>query len=277
MEKSAFKPRQKSVRRVTVTPSRGRHAPRGFAVQRTRPDKRLTRLHVLQKWCESEGRFSMKTMIPWPCWLYVSLDADDALRIESTCPKFELCLRGTEQSSGAVRVHIQLYLAQDLKLNSDLHHRHQGRSKLARPGGGSGVGQCRLGASGNSPTRCRHVASSRGFVPVLKSENVAPLCIPHPPRSIEAVSMEAPKGQQEKLSPPPPPLTSCRKNKKDDAPAFLADLKDHIDEFINASMKEHKTCFKKTMQMVVPSVVVERSSAAQEVESSLPLRTTVAE
>ncbi|XP_030443741.2 uncharacterized protein LOC115666091 isoform X2 [Syzygium oleosum] len=94
------------------------------------------------------------------------------------------------------------------------------------------------------------------------------------------VSMEAPKGQQEKLSPPPPPppLASCRKNKKDDA-AFLEDLKDHIDEFINASMKEHKTCFKKTMQKMfgMSKVVAERSSAAQEVESSLPLRTTVAE
>lgn len=88
--------------------------------------------------------------------------------------------------------------------------------------------------------------------------------------------MEAPKSQQEKLS--PPPLTSCRKNKKDDA-AFLEDLKDHIDEFINASMEEHKTCFKKTMQKMfgMSKVVAERSSAAQEVESSLPLRTTVAE
>lgn len=63
--------------------------------------------------------------------------------------------------------------------------------------------------------------------------------------------METPKSKQEK--PLPPPLTSCRKSKKDDA-TFLEDLKDHIDEFINASMEEHKTCFKKTMQKVVPSV-----------------------
>lgn len=32
---------------------------------------------------------------------------------------------------------------------------------------------------------------------------------------------------------------------------FLEDLKDHMDEFINASMEEHKTCcFKKTVQKV---------------------------
>ncbi|BBH09184.1 hypothetical protein Prudu_021609 [Prunus dulcis] len=54
-----------------------------------------------------------------------------------------------------------------------------------------------------------------------------------------------------KTSHPPaaatPPITSCRRKKKDDA-NFLEDLKDHIDEFVNASMDEHKTCFKKTMQ-----------------------------
>ncbi|KAF8032318.1 hypothetical protein BT93_D1283 [Corymbia citriodora subsp. variegata] len=88
--------------------------------------------------------------------------------------------------------------------------------------------------------------------------------------------MENPKSQQEK--PLPPPIASCRKNKKDDA-TFLEDLKDHIDEFVNASMEEHKNCFKKTMQKMfgMSKVVAERSSATQEVESSLPLRTTLAE
>lgn len=46
-----------------------------------------------------------------------------------------------------------------------------------------------------------------------------------------------------------PMITSCRKKKKDDA-TFLEDVKDHIDEFINASMDEHKSCFKKTVQKV---------------------------
>lgn len=104
-----------------------------------------------------------------------------------------------------------------------------------------------------------------------------------------------------------PMMTSCRKKKKDDA-TFLEDIKDHIDEFINASVDEHKSCFKKTVQKVLlpffpfqldPSlhftvffplilepglqmfgmskVVAERSAAAQEVESSLPLRTVVSE
>lgn len=46
-----------------------------------------------------------------------------------------------------------------------------------------------------------------------------------------------------------PAPTSCRMKKKDDA-GFLEDLKDHIDEFINASMDEHKTCPKKTIEKV---------------------------
>ena len=44
-------------------------------------------------------------------------------------------------------------------------------------------------------------------------------------------------------------VSTCRKMKRDDA-TFLEDVKDHIDEFIHASMAEHKDCFKKTMQKV---------------------------
>jgi hypothetical protein len=47
-----------------------------------------------------------------------------------------------------------------------------------------------------------------------------------------------------------PAMASCRKKKTDDA-TFLEDVKEHIDEFINASMDEHKTCFKKTISKVV--------------------------
>ncbi|KAL7162334.1 hypothetical protein ACSBR2_042754 [Camellia fascicularis] len=52
---------------------------------------------------------------------------------------------------------------------------------------------------------------------------------------------------------------------------------DHIDEFIHASMDEHKNCFKKTIQKMfgMSKIVVERSSATEEVESSLPLQTVV--
>jgi len=44
-------------------------------------------------------------------------------------------------------------------------------------------------------------------------------------------------------------VASCRKKKNEEA-SFMEDLKDHIDEFIHASMDEHKTCFKKTVQKV---------------------------
>lgn len=77
---------------------------------------------------------------------------------------------------------------------------------------------------------------------------------------------------------PTPAATSCRKKKSENA-TFLEDVKDHIDEFIHASMDEHKTCFQKTIKKMfsMSKVVAERSSETKEVESSLPLRTTVAE
>ncbi|XP_043713835.1 uncharacterized protein LOC122662307 isoform X2 [Telopea speciosissima] len=93
--------------------------------------------------------------------------------------------------------------------------------------------------------------------------------------------MDSQKGQvqlQQPSSTITPPITSCRKKKSDDA-NFLEDLRDHIDEFIHASMDEHKTCFKKTMQKMfgMSKIVAERSSEPKEVESILPLRTTVAD
>lgn len=62
--------------------------------------------------------------------------------------------------------------------------------------------------------------------------------------------MDTQKAQQEKEPAPAAAMTSCRKKKNDDA-SFLEDLRDHIDEFIHASMDEHKACFKKTVQKVV--------------------------
>ena len=100
-------------------------------------------------------------------------------------------------------------------------------------------------------------------------------------------------------------MASCRKKKSDDA-GFLEDLRDHIDEFINASVDEHKTCFQKTLRKVkfsvtmlsgfvfprnwissflnillligvqmfgMSKIVAEKN--ASEIESSLPLQTTV--
>ncbi|RYR54863.1 hypothetical protein Ahy_A06g030124 isoform B [Arachis hypogaea] len=93
-------------------------------------------------------------------------------------------------------------------------------------------------------------------------------------------SMDTQKGQSEKQSLPttnPSVGTSCRKKKNEEA-TFLEDLKDHIDEFIHASMDEHKTCFKNTVQKMfgLSKVVAEQNAnAAREVESSLHLQTTV--
>lgn len=65
--------------------------------------------------------------------------------------------------------------------------------------------------------------------------------------------MEATKTQSGTQNPNPFPvdaaMASCRKKKSDDA-TFLQDVREHIDEFIHASMDEHKTCFKKTIQKV---------------------------
>ncbi|XP_077231429.1 uncharacterized protein LOC143864385 [Tasmannia lanceolata] len=73
-------------------------------------------------------------------------------------------------------------------------------------------------------------------------------------------------------------IPSCRKKKSEDS-TFLEDLKDHIDEFVNASMDEHTSCFKNTIQKMfgMSKIVAARSSAQKEVESSLPLQTTVSE
>ncbi|CAD6206467.1 unnamed protein product [Miscanthus lutarioriparius] len=78
-----------------------------------------------------------------------------------------------------------------------------------------------------------------------------------------------------------PTMASCRKKKTDDA-TFIEDLKDHIDEFIHASMDEHKTCFKKTIQKMfgMSKAVAQRSAAEAkeaEVESALPLQTSVSQ
>ncbi|KAK4340341.1 hypothetical protein RND71_041803 [Anisodus tanguticus] len=76
---------------------------------------------------------------------------------------------------------------------------------------------------------------------------------------------------------PNPAVTSCRKKKSEQA-SFLEDIKDHMDEFIHASMDEHKSCFKKTISKMfsMSKVVSERNAEAKEVESSLPLQTTLA-
>ncbi|XP_010555295.1 PREDICTED: uncharacterized protein LOC104824821 [Tarenaya hassleriana] len=88
--------------------------------------------------------------------------------------------------------------------------------------------------------------------------------------------METQKNQAETPQ-KPAAMASCRKKVKDDA-TFLEDLKDHIDEFVYASMDEHKTCFQKTIKKMfgLSKAVAERQTEAkEEIESYLPLQTTV--
>ncbi|XWS62786.1 hypothetical protein CRYUN_Cryun06bG0040600 [Craigia yunnanensis] len=76
---------------------------------------------------------------------------------------------------------------------------------------------------------------------------------------------------------PNPAVTSCRKKNNENS-TFLEDIKDHIDEFINASMDEDKTCFRKTMHKMfgMSKIVAQRNAAdSKEVESSFPLQTTL--
>ncbi|KAK9286741.1 hypothetical protein L1049_015145 [Liquidambar formosana] len=90
--------------------------------------------------------------------------------------------------------------------------------------------------------------------------------------------METQRSPQPTSAATAPAIPSCRKKKSDDA-TFFEDVRDHIDEFINASMDEHTTCFKKTIQKMfgMSKIVAERSSESKEVESSLPLQTTVSD
>ncbi|KAL1190278.1 hypothetical protein V5N11_016664 [Cardamine amara subsp. amara] len=89
--------------------------------------------------------------------------------------------------------------------------------------------------------------------------------------------METQKNQSE--IPPKPATASCRRKVKDDA-TFFEDVKDHIDEFIHASMDEHKTCFQKTIKKMFglsKAVAEKQAEEAKGVESQLPLQTTVSE
>ena len=55
-----------------------------------------------------------------------------------------------------------------------------------------------------------------------------------------------PEGSQQPV-PENPAISSCWKRKTEGG-TFLEDVKEHINEFIRASMDERKACFKKTLQ-----------------------------
>jgi len=70
------------------------------------------------------------------------------------------------------------------------------------------------------------------------------LAMSHPEESAQAVKSElvapAAAAAAEQAS------SSCRK-KKSESTTFFGEIVDHIDEFVNASYDEHKTCLQKTL------------------------------
>ncbi|KAI3990584.1 hypothetical protein MKX01_022884 [Papaver californicum] len=91
--------------------------------------------------------------------------------------------------------------------------------------------------------------------------------------------MESQQNQPEVPPTMPRLVSSCRKKKSEGA-SFVADMREHVDDFFNASMDEHKTCFKKTIEKMfgMSKIVAEKKSlSVKEVESSLPLKTIVTE
>ncbi|CAN6305897.1 unnamed protein product, partial [Urochloa humidicola] len=72
-------------------------------------------------------------------------------------------------------------------------------------------------------------------------------------------------------------VSSCRKNVP--GSSFVSDLRDHIHEFIHASVDEHRTCLTATIKKMFATskIVAEKSSEVEEArpESVLPLQTTV--
>ena len=61
----------------------------------------------------------------------------------------------------------------------------------------------------------------------------------------------APLSTSTSISTPPsaPSHNSCR-TKKTEGASFIQDIRDHFDEFVHASMDEHKACFKNTLNKV---------------------------
>ncbi|CAL0314448.1 unnamed protein product [Lupinus luteus] len=51
---------------------------------------------------------------------------------------------------------------------------------------------------------------------------------------------------------PAPRVRSCRRNKSENG-SFVSKLRDHFHEFIHASMDEHKTCLRDTIQKLFNS------------------------
>ncbi|XP_023640556.1 uncharacterized protein LOC17888084 isoform X1 [Capsella rubella] len=93
--------------------------------------------------------------------------------------------------------------------------------------------------------------------------------------SQENQTVETPKIETENPPKPQVPSSSCRKRVNDDNATFFENLKDHMGEFFNASMEEHKTCFKNTMDKIFgkSDAVAEKQAVAKEaVEIHAPLQ-----
>ncbi|KAJ7528270.1 hypothetical protein O6H91_16G092300 [Diphasiastrum complanatum] len=75
-----------------------------------------------------------------------------------------------------------------------------------------------------------------------------------------------------------PEMISCRR-KRDPNASLVGDIRDHFDEFVHASMDEHKNCFKKTFKKMFGMYKNVPASTSQQasVESLLPLKVTTSE
>lgn len=73
---------------------------------------------------------------------------------------------------------------------------------------------------------------------------------------LEQEQMDTQINQTENLPTPAVVSSSCRKFVKDDNATFLANLKDQINEFVHASMDEHKTCFQNSMNKVLSQLSI---------------------
>ncbi|KAM1062845.1 hypothetical protein COP2_027765 [Malus domestica] len=72
-------------------------------------------------------------------------------------------------------------------------------------------------------------------------------------------------------------MSSCSRKKNFGSGSFVENLRDHIHEFLRASMDEHRTCLKETVQKMFERAKLYRENSGggpNEGEKSLPLQTT---
>ncbi|KAM2667275.1 hypothetical protein EV2_018985 [Malus domestica] len=72
-------------------------------------------------------------------------------------------------------------------------------------------------------------------------------------------------------------MSSCSRKKNFGSGSFVSNLRDHIHEFLHASLDEHRTCLKETVRKMFERAKLYREksgSGRNEGEKPLPLQTT---